>query len=701
MNSVDDMLRLSRRARPLAALRSMVALPRLYVYLGCTLLALFTSYLLGKDMRWDTLDYHFYAGFSAVHDRFNQDYFPAGSQSYFNPYIYAPFYLLAISGLSALAVASILAVVQSGILWLTYELALEVTPADDPRASFAIALCAVLLAFANPILLNQFGSSYADITTAELSLAGWLLLVRVVRTPSTGRIVVAGLLLGAASALKLTNSVHAVSACVLLPFIPVSWRARLRYAVWFGIAVAVSFLIVTAPWSIRLEQHFGNPLFPLLNSLFRSPQYPTGPMVDHRFMPSSIAEALWRPFAIVVPRSLVDDELPAPDLRYALLLVLAIGVLARYVWLRVMRPAVRSRRDAEDCPSNRAVLALGVAFAVDWVLWLAASGNGRYFSTMSCVAAVLAMALAVRLFATRPKSLTYALIAVFGVQFAQLYLGTGYRQHVPWDEGAWFEVSVPNRLTTQPSLYFNFGGQTNAYIAPFLAGGSGLVNLDGDYPLGPHGASGAHVERLIRRYSTHLRVLTRDLRLHADRDSGVPDLVLVNDALEPFSLRVDTTDCSKIVIQNESQQSLIFVVTSPSESVPTPNANASGSDTGYLVSCHLMPDPATHAALRASERRAGLALDHLEDACPELFQPRRPATEYHGDQTHGNIWARTYSNTNTIAWIRAGWLAFAAPMLGAPVAYIGRESDWDRSPLTLACGWRGRRPYAQLLPPSH
>ncbi len=52
------------------------------------------NYLLGKDMALDTLSYHLYAGFSAVNDRFAQDYFPAGPNSYFNPYVYVPLYYL-------------------------------------------------------------------------------------------------------------------------------------------------------------------------------------------------------------------------------------------------------------------------------------------------------------------------------------------------------------------------------------------------------------------------------------------------------------------------------------------------------------------------------------------------------------------------------------------------------------------------------
>ena len=55
-------------------------------------------------------------------------------------------------------------------------------------------LCGVAFALVNPILLQQIGSTFADITTGELVLAGWLLLALSVRTPSAARVICAGLL---------------------------------------------------------------------------------------------------------------------------------------------------------------------------------------------------------------------------------------------------------------------------------------------------------------------------------------------------------------------------------------------------------------------------------------------------------------------------------------------------------------------------
>ena len=129
------------RAVKIAATRGVGAPYRLPVYMACTVLAVVTNYLLGKDMASDALSYHIYAGFSAVNDRFAQDYFPAGPQSYFNPYIYVPLYYLVSSSLSSLEISSVLAIAHSVVLWLTYELAVSVCPSDDRRQRLIFGLC--------------------------------------------------------------------------------------------------------------------------------------------------------------------------------------------------------------------------------------------------------------------------------------------------------------------------------------------------------------------------------------------------------------------------------------------------------------------------------------------------------------------------------------------------------------------------------
>src|SRR5258708_6795441 len=96
---------------------------RRHVYFACVALALACNYVLGKDMAWDTLNYQFYLGFSALNDRFGQDYFAAGALSYLNPYAYIPFYAMVAVGLPALVICSVFAAVHYILFWLSFELA--------------------------------------------------------------------------------------------------------------------------------------------------------------------------------------------------------------------------------------------------------------------------------------------------------------------------------------------------------------------------------------------------------------------------------------------------------------------------------------------------------------------------------------------------------------------------------------------------
>lgn len=700
MTSAENSLNLPRRRHTLQTIFSAAASsPRFWTYLGCTAVAVLVSCLLGKDMNWDTLDYHFYAGFSALHDRFGRDYFAAGAQSYLNPYAYVPFYILARSGLPALWVASALAVVQSAILWLTYELAVAVGPPDSARFRSVAGVCAVVLAALNPILINQFGSSYADITTAELVLAGWLLLVHALRTPGALRVAGAGLLLGAASALKLTNAVHALAACVLLLFLPTDWPRKMRLSLGFIAAVAVSFAVVAAPWAIRLGHHFGNPFFPLLNDIFRSPHFPTVPLADYRFVPSSLADALGRPFAITLPITFVDDEHASPDLRYALLLTLAAIALIHWGWQKLRRVPEASPA-SEWVAAGRGFAALACAFLADWVLWLRVSGNGRYFLAMACVAAVLGVLLAHRLLAARRAVLALLLTVVFAMQGMQLAFGTEYRAHVAWDGGSWMEVSVPAALRKVPNLYFMIGEESHSFAAPFFAKGSAFVNLDGDYALGPSGANGARVRALIQQYAPHVRVGVMAGEFVLSPLQGLPDLAHADDTLAPFGLRADTTDCSIVTVGDMRypwRKMLPSTATAGLSQIKRNLFRVPQSRVGFLVTCRVVPDPDSRLALASAEREPNIVFDRMEAQCPGLFLPPHPVTEVYGDSQTGFLWMRKYSFTGLTALISNGSLRFVDGTRGGQPDALGSETDWAREPLPLACGRQGEHYYARVV----
>jgi hypothetical protein len=114
-------------------------------------------------------------------------------------------------------------------------------------------------------------------------------------------------------------------------------------------------------------------------------------------------------------------------------------------------------------------------------------------------------------------------------------------------------------------------------------------------------------------------------------------------------------------------------------------------DTTYLVSCRAVPDAADHSSQMPARRAADLALDHVEDACPTLFRPRRPRTEYRGGDG-----LRRYGDTDLVAWVSHGSVKFFQPTIGGDVVYLGTEDDWTKSSVPVRCGRRGGRYFATV-----
>jgi hypothetical protein len=377
---------------------------------------------------------------------------------------------------------------------------------------------------------------------------------------------------------------------------------------------------------------------------------------------------------------MIHEELISPDIRYALLLSLLLIFAVVWVWqsLRhIAAPVVVPRSESVA----RVLPALGCGFAADWVVWLWGSGNSRYFIPMACVASVLAIALLFRLLTDHIVGRNAMLLTLLVAQGAQLSLGAEFRWNPsPWD-GQWFNVKTPEKLASQPNLYLSIGMQSNSFIAPFLASGSGVVNFAGGYALGPDGANAARVRAMIARSGSRLRVLVSGDQIYGDSALHEPRRSDVDDALSAFGLRVDMSDCETLTVQG-----LRPAVWRPLESsIPAPIVfGRKLRYTSHFTSCHLVTDTRDESREVAARRAVDVVLDHLEDACPILFQPRRLQTEH-----INQVWLRVYPSTDLTAWVGKGEVRFTDPVRGDHREIVlGREEEWAKGPLSIECGRR-------------
>ncbi|MBL8518143.1 MAG: DUF2029 domain-containing protein [Betaproteobacteria bacterium] len=623
---------------------------------------------MGKDVNADLLNYHIYAAHSVASGQFRIDFMGAGPQSYLNPVGYLFFFYMMKAGVSAVIMALVLASVHALNLMLLWHISHQHFFRDLQHRN-ALAAVSVLLGGLSPVFIATIGGSFLDPVLSVLVL-GALALVLGTQTgqPFGGRhFFSAGLLLGLATGLKLTSAVFcvAVFACLWLirhkPILRVQAQA---YLVAGGIC---GFILTGGWWSWMLWQQFGNPVFPLFNNIFQSADFSTGAISHDRFLPHGISDYLFLPARMMRMNSGIYVEILAPDLRMFLLQValIVMGVLA--VASRALKSVARSVR-----LPDQGMLAISF-FLIAWILNQALSGNGRYALSLLLLAGPL-LVLSIHWIAGKGHWVLPFATIIATLQFLHgLHGGYPRWDAAPWTRN-WIDVDAPAKLKSTPFGYLSLSTFNQSMAMPYLAKGSGLVELMGFEPRDPQGPGSSKVQAFIRHYDGRLRML-----IHPN-EGGSPDAdgrgqispklaVTSNRLLRPWGFQISQDDCEYLKISVHG-----------GESTPA-SATADRYELGYLaVSCGLIlgavPDP-----LQDQERsRFSPVFDAVVRACPSLFPP--PGGYPH---KYGDAWVKRFAESDTILSILNEKVQFSRYPFGPFSVDLGIPDDWKKSTQKFEC----------------
>src|SRR3954469_11656423 len=166
------------------------------------------TWIMGEDANWDWQNYHEYNVWAVINGRYHTDAIPPGFQTYFNPVVYFPWYYL-----RHLLPPPLGAVIMGAVHGLTLALVWRLSRLLLGNAANRWTLAAaVMLAAFGPMTLSEVGTSFSDILTALPVIAALSLILTAEQSHRARRLLLAGLLLGAAVGLKLTNVVFALGA---------------------------------------------------------------------------------------------------------------------------------------------------------------------------------------------------------------------------------------------------------------------------------------------------------------------------------------------------------------------------------------------------------------------------------------------------------------------------------------------------------
>jgi hypothetical protein len=376
--ATDEPQRRARRLDPIAALLFAVGLAMILRVSRLT--------FLNQDANWDLLNYHAYVPAALFDGHWFSDLHPAGGGSYTTPYQDLVLWPL-ISILPApFAEALIIAIQLTVIIPVGLILRLVVPGLSTPRA-MAVALIGV----SGTMAMTELGSTQGDIPPAILLAWSLYLLLSIMTGAShpERRAALAGLLVGAAVAIKLTTMLVAPGMLAVVAALVLAGHRR--SAALFSFVAPISAVVFYAPWGIVLLSQAGSPLFPFYNAIFKAPRFPTYNAVDTRFPVTNPLDLIMLPLRLAEGTA-YTSEIPFRDMRW----LLAFAAAA----LGVSVAAVRGLRGRalDGWRDHLPRLTLLVFWSISFVVWAWYFGIQRYAMVLEvlalpvmCIGACLAL----------------------------------------------------------------------------------------------------------------------------------------------------------------------------------------------------------------------------------------------------------------------------------------------------------------------
>jgi hypothetical protein len=484
---------------------------------GVPILFALVAVLLPQDNNWDLRNYHWYNPYALLEGRMGFDLAPAQTPTFYNPLLDVPFFLAA-QAFPARILAFVLGLIQGCNFILLFFLARRTLTLKSDAAGILAAAAIALVGLVGAGHIPMIGTTFYDNILSLLVLGAMLTVVSAADLLTAGpmraalvRVFVAGVLVGLAVGFKLPSQVFAVGVCFGLLFIPGALMRRFWLSFSCGLGVISGFLVTGAWWIARMWSDFGNPLFPYMNHIFKSPWALAENYRDTRFLPQSLWDALTFPFRFVAD-SKISSEISFTDGRIAL----ACAVLVMTGVIVVMH-----RRTAAPRADIFAMRYLAAASALSYGVWLAIFAIYRYVMPLEMLAPLLIVA-GIALWPVSGR-------ARVGISAALLLLVTAtVRIDEDWTRKAWgpglggrfVEVSPPAFADPSRTLILMAGLAPTAFVIPSFPSEIAFLRPV-SYLAGPDHST-RFIETLKARIAAHsgeIFTLQPEWERHAVRDS--------------------------------------------------------------------------------------------------------------------------------------------------------------------------------------
>lgn len=364
------------------------------VFIILVLFGVVLCFVQGQDANYDLANYHYYGVWALLNGRIGNDIMPCGIQSYFNPLYDFPLYFLVKYfnnnpyvieffqslwyGVSAFGIYKIACLVFNGKNRLLY------------------IILSVLIGITGALSVLEVGLSFNDlIITAFIIYAVYLYLkfyYLVSDNKSQNILLLSSFLLGIATGFKFSGFIFVIPLfiihCVyLIRDKEIDGLTRTKHIIYPILGFFIGFSITGLWWYLLIWNKFGNPFFPLMNDIFKSPLAFEQNYADIRHLPKNIWQYLFYPFYwIINPDKLYTIEWVNRDFRFVFVYIFSLIVLFKYVLFN-------RKREIDNIEINiRAFVFLFLFVILSYIFWINNSSILRYIVLLELLSGIFIIA---------------------------------------------------------------------------------------------------------------------------------------------------------------------------------------------------------------------------------------------------------------------------------------------------------------------
>ncbi|MDV3000264.1 MAG: hypothetical protein N5P05_001870 [Chroococcopsis gigantea SAG 12.99] len=504
------------------------------------------SVILGQDASWDLRNYHFYNPYMLLEGRFKYDVLPAQIQTFFNPLMDVPFFMsIHWLKMPPVVFGFLLGGFHGLNIWLVHQILYYSLTNVSEKYREIMSFAGAITGIRGAAYLSELGTNIGDSTSSVFVLGGVAIVVYELyrnRGIKTGRVFLAGLLLGLATGLKLTTAIYSVSLIIAINFLPNKIRDKVSNLVSLISGMGLGFLGTAGYWFLLMWNNFANPVFPFFNTIFKSPYIETDSnLQDLRFLPKDIYQTLFYPFYFAGEQSLVA-EVKFRDIRIALAYIFIV-MLVGYAIYRLSSKSIPQANHI----INPHILSFLTAFYVTaYVIWQKGFSIYRYLLVLELLTPVL-LVLILGYIYPHKKAVMIISLTLFALIITTVKPLDWWR--IGWSEN-YFGINSNELQRYENSTIVLYGDEPTSYIAPYFPGSTRFVRLKGNAGIREGTKMRANAEAFIEETpERNLYILKTDANKKSGdtaKELAQEDLGVMRQKCQPLSTHLEKYEICRL-----------------------------------------------------------------------------------------------------------------------------------------------------------